>query len=321
MPADKLHITLAGREHAVAAGTTAAGAMEGVITTPIANGKPPAGPGTVIAARINGQLRDLVLVDQSPIGRTPRSNPATYLKAFDAIRDVFSRTPEARRRGYSAGSFSFNIPGGRCEACQGGGTVTVEMQFLADVELVCEECKGTRYKPSVLEVTYRGKNVHEVLQMTAREALAFFTGSPKAVQRLKILDEVGLGYLRLGQSATTLSGGEAHRVRLAAHLAHSATSRPLFIFDEPTTGLHFDDIAKLLAAFRRLIELGATVLIIEHNMDVLKAAAWIIDLGPEGGEAGGSVVTVGTPEDVAGNPQSYTGKFLAGHLPASGEPA
>jgi excinuclease ABC subunit A len=259
----------------------------------------------------DGQLRDLVLVDQSPIGRTPRSNPATYLKAFDAIREVFARTPEARRRGYSAGSFSFNIPGGRCEACQGGGTVTVEMQFLADVELVCEECKGTRYKPTVLEVTYRGKNIHEVLQMTAREALAFFAGSPKVLQRLKILDEVGLGYLRLGQSATTLSGGEAQRLKLGAHLTRPDNDGVLYVLDEPTTGLHFDDIQKLLVAFGRLISAGASVVVIEHNLDVIKSADWVIDLGPEGGERGGRVVVAGPPEVVAREAASHTGHFLA----------
>jgi excinuclease ABC subunit A len=265
----------------------------------------------------DGQVRDLVLVDQSPIGRTPRSNPATYLKAFDAIRQVFARTPEARRRGYSAGSFSFNIPGGRCEACQGNGTVTVEMQFLADVELVCEECKGTRYKPSVLEVTYRGKNVHEVLEMTAREALAFFAGSPKVLQRLKILDEVGLGYLRLGQSATTLSGGEAQRLKLGAHLTRPDNDGVLYVLDEPTTGLHFDDIRKLLAAFRRLIDAKASVVVIEHNLDVIKSADWVIDLGPEGGERGGRVVVAGPPETVAREPASHTGRYLTAALAAA----
>ncbi len=265
----------------------------------------------------DGQVRDLVLVDQSPIGRTPRSNPATYLKAFDAIREVFARTPEARRRGYSAGSFSFNIPGGRCEACQGNGTVTVEMQFLADVELVCEECKGTRYKPSVLEVTYRSKNIHEVLEMTAREALAFFAGSPKVLQRLKILDEVGLGYLRLGQSATTLSGGEAQRLKLGAHLTRPDNDGVLYVLDEPTTGLHFDDIQKLLAAFRRLIDAKASVVVIEHNLDVIKSADWVIDLGPEGGERGGRVVVAGPPETVAREPASHTGRFLATALAAA----
>ena len=260
------------------------------------------------------QLADVVLVDQSPLGRTPRSNPITYIKAFDAIRDVLAATPEARKRGYSPGYFSFNIPGGRCETCQGDGTVTLEMQFLADVELVCEECGGRRFKPSVLEVRYKGKNIYEVLQMTVKEALVFFSGFPKVTRKIRVLEEVGLGYLRLGQSATTLSGGEAQRVRLAAHLAHQAGENTLFIFDEPTTGLHFDDISKLLAAFRRLIDAGASVLIIEHNMDVLKTADWIIDLGPEGGDSGGYVVVAGPPENLVKNPLSFTGKFLAKYL-------
>jgi excinuclease ABC subunit A len=266
--------------------------------------------------RIEGdqQLSDVVLVDQSPLGRTPRSNPVTYIKAFDAIRDVFAATPEARKRGYSPGYFSFNIPGGRCETCQGDGTVTMEMQFLADVELVCEECGGRRYKPSVLEVRYKGRNINEVLQMTVKEALGFFAGLPKVTHKIRILDEVGLGYLRLGQSATTLSGGEAQRVRLAAHLAHQGGENILFIFDEPTTGLHFDDISKLLAAFRRLNDAGASILIIEHNMDVLKTADWIIDLGPEGGDSGGYVVVAGPPESVVKHPLSFTGKFLAKYL-------
>jgi excinuclease ABC subunit A len=264
-------------------------------------------------------LRDFVLVDQSPIGRTPRSNPATYLKAFDAIRDVFASTPEAQRRGLSAGSFSFNIPGGRCEACEGDGTVTVEMQFLADVELVCEECRGTRFKSSVLEVRYREKNIHEVLQLTVREALAFFSAVPRVVSKLRILDEVGLGYLRLGQSATTLSGGEAQRLKLAAHLTLESNEGVLYILDEPTTGLHFDDIQKLLAALRKLLEGGASLLVIEHNLDVIKSADWVIDLGPEGGERGGRVVAAGTPEQVARNKQSYTGQFLQRILQANGE--
>jgi excinuclease ABC subunit A len=256
-------------------------------------------------------LAAVEMVDQSPIGRTPRSNPATYLKAFDPIRDVFAATPEAKKRGLTAGHFSFNIPGGRCEACQGDGTVTVEMRFLADVELVCEECRGTRYKSSVLEVRYKDKNVHDVLQMTVREALAFFAANPKVTARLRVLEEVGLSYLRLGQSGTTLSGGEAQRLKLAAHLTRQENTGILYIFDEPTTGLHFDDIQKLLTAFRKLIEGGASVLIIEHNLDVIKSADWIIDLGPEGGDAGGRVVAAGTPEQVARNPHSHTGKFLA----------
>ncbi len=263
--------------------------------------------------RIEGDaaIEAIEMVDQSPIGRTPRSNPATYLKAFDPIREAFAATPDAKKRGLTAGHFSFNIPGGRCEACQGDGTVTVEMRFLADVELVCEECHGTRYKSSVLEVLYREKNIHQVLQMTVREALVFFASNPKITAHLRVLDEVGLGYLRLGQSGTTLSGGEAQRLKLAAHLTREASSGILYIFDEPTTGLHFDDIQKLLASFRKLLDAGASVLIIEHNLDVIKSADWVIDLGPEGGDAGGRVVAAGTPEQVARNPQSLTGKFLA----------
>jgi excinuclease ABC subunit A len=263
--------------------------------------------------RIEGeaQLAETVIVDQSPIGRTPRSNPSTYLKAFDGIREAFASTAAAKKRGYGAGHFSFNIPGGRCEACQGDGTVTVEMQFLADVELVCEECRGTRFKSGVLEVRYREENIHEVLQLTVREALAFFSNVPKVTSKLRILEEVGLGYLRLGQSATTLSGGEAQRLKLAAHLTRQTNEGVLYIFDEPTTGLHFDDIQKLLAAFRKLLEGGASLLIIEHNLEVIKSADWVIDLGPEGGEHGGRVVATGTPEQVARNPHSHTGKFLA----------
>ena len=255
-----------------------------------------------------------MLVDQSPIGRTPRSNPVTYIKAFDQIREVFASTREAQARGYNAGSFSFNIPGGRCEVCEGDGTVTVEMQFLADVELICEECKGTRYKSGVLDVLFKGKNIYEVLQMTVREAVSFFSSVPRVTKRLKVLEEVGLGYLRLGQSATTLSGGEAQRIKLATFMSREVNLKTLFIFDEPTTGLHFDDINKLLMAFRRLIEAGGTVLIIEHNLDVIKSADWVIDLGPEGGSAGGRIVAQGTPEEVAANPSSMTGKFLSGVL-------
>jgi excinuclease ABC subunit A len=264
-------------------------------------------------------IREVVIVDQSPIGRTPRSNPATYLKAFDAIREVFSETPDAKRRGYTAGHFSFNVPGGRCETCQGDGTVTVEMQFLADVELICEECRGTRFKSSVLEIRYRGKNVHEVLQLTVREALAFFLNVPKVISKLRILNEIGLGYLRLGQSATTLSGGEAQRLKLAAHLARTENQGIFYLLDEPTTGLHFDDIAKLLAAFRKLLDSGASLLVIEHNLDVIKSADWLIDLGPEGGEAGGKIIATGTPEQVARNTQSHTGRYLARVLNGNGQ--
>src|SRR5205085_6267986 len=253
---------------------------------------------------------DVVLVDQSPIGRTPRSNPVTYIKAFDGIRELFASLPEAQKRGYTGGHFSFNIPGGRCENCQGDGTVTVEMQFLADVELVCEECKGTRYKSSILDIRYHGKNIHEVLQLTVKEALSFFSSVPRLVSRLKVLNDVGLGYLRLGQSATTLSGGEAQRVKLAAHLCHASCEGTLYIFDEPTTGLHFDDIAKLLDAFDRLIKNGASLLIIEHNLDVIRASDWIIDLGPEGGDGGGRIVAEGPPEAIARVKESHTGRFL-----------
>jgi excinuclease ABC subunit A len=255
-------------------------------------------------------LTSVVLVDQSPIGRTPRSNPVTYIKAFDQIRELFASTTEADRRGYSAGHFSFNIPGGRCETCQGDGTVTVEMQFLADVELLCDDCKGTRFKQSVLDVKYHGLSIHEVLQLTVKEAISFFSATPKLVGKLKVLNDVGLGYLRLGQSATTLSGGEAQRVKLAAHLGQATSDGTLYIFDEPTTGLHFDDIAKLLDAFERLLRSGASILIIEHNLEVIRRADWVIDLGPEGGDAGGRVVGEGPPERIAQIAESYTGRYL-----------
>jgi excinuclease ABC subunit A len=278
-------------------------------------------------------LNDVILVDQSPIGRTPRSNPVTYIKAFDDIRALFAAQPDAKRKSFTAGSFSFNVPGGRCDVCEGDGTVTVEMQFLADIELPCEECNGTRYKNSILEIKYRGRNIHDVLNMTVKEALMYFAGNPRIVDKLYVLDEVGLGYVRLGQSATTLSGGEAQRVKLASHLATArsivnrnaqptqpdsaaqatarARSRTLYILDEPTTGLHFDDVQKLLGAFRKLIEGGGSLLVIEHNLDVIKSADWVIDMGPEGGAAGGQVVATGTPEAIAGNPASYTGQYLA----------
>ena len=255
-------------------------------------------------------ITDVALVDQTPIGRTPRSNPVTYLKAFDPIRELFSLTKDARARGLTASHFSFNVPGGRCEACQGEGEVRVEMQFLADVFVPCDQCDGKRFKPQVLEVRYRGKSVHQVLEMTVREALAFFSTSPKVLRRLQVLDEIGLGYLRLGQPATTLSGGEAQRIKIAAHLSSFGGERVLYILDEPTTGLHFDDIAKLLAAFRKLVEAGHTLLVIEHNLDVVKTADYIIDLGPEGGAAGGEVVATGTPEQVVQVEASYTGQAL-----------
>src|SRR6202041_1436290 len=257
----------------------------------------------------------------------------TYIKAFDIIRELFASLPEAKKRGFSAGHFSFNVPGGRCENCQGDGVVTVEMQFLADVELVCDECKGTRYKPQVLDVRYKGKNIHEVLNLTIREGLKFFADVPRLTDKLRVLDEVGLGYLRFGQSATTLSGGEAQRMKLAAHLQPGARPvsrageggdgikrkpRMLYIFDEPTTGLHFDDVSKLLAAFRRLIDAGGSIVVIEHNLEVIKTADWVIDLGPEGGTRGGKIVGVGPPEAIAKLAGSYTGKYLARILNGNG---
>jgi excinuclease ABC subunit A len=266
------------------------------------------------------RLNDVVLVDQTPIGRTPRSNPITYIKGFDLVRELFASQPEAKRLSLTPGHFSFNVPGGRCNTCEGDGTVTVEMQFLADVELPCEDCNGTRYQAKVLQVQYKGKNIHEVLQLTVKEALRFFAGQTKLLEKLVVLDEIGLGYLRLGQSATTLSGGEAQRVKLAAHLSQvraananakpSQASRVLYILDEPTTGLHFDDVSKLLTAFRKLIDGGGSLIVIEHNLDVIKCADWVIDLGPEGGEGGGHIVAEGTPEQVAENLHSHTGKWL-----------
>jgi excinuclease ABC subunit A len=270
------------------------------------------------------RLSDVVLVDQTPIGRTPRSNPITYIKGFDLIRELFAAQPEAKRHSLTPGHFSFNVPGGRCNTCEGAGTVTVEMQFLADIELPCEDCNGTRYQTKILNVEYKGKNIHQVLQMTVREALRFFSGQTRLLEKLAVLDEIGLGYLRLGQSATTLSGGEAQRVKLAAHLAQvraananarpSQATRTLYILDEPTTGLHFEDVSKLLTAFRKLIDGGGSLIVIEHNLDVIKSADWVIDMGPEGGEGGGHIVAEGTPEEIATNLLSHTGKWLAKEL-------
>ena len=257
---------------------------------------------------------DIILVDQSPIGRTPRSNPATYIKAYDAIREVFAATNGAKTKGYNPSHFSFNVPGGRCEICQGSGTVTIEMQFLADVELTCEDCRGMRFKQEILDIKYKGKNIHEALGLTVREAMLFFKDVGKLTSKLKVLDSVGLGYLRLGQSATTLSGGEAQRVKLASHLAQKTTSQTLFIFDEPTTGLHFEDINKLLSAFRALIANGGSILVIEHNMDVIKTADHIIDLGPEGGFGGGRILAAGTPEEIVKVEDSFTGRYLKTYL-------
>jgi excinuclease ABC subunit A len=252
----------------------------------------------------------VLLVDQSPIGRTPRSNPATYTKAFDPIREVFAATPEARMRGYTPGRFSFNVRGGRCEACQGQGKVKIEMHFLPDVYVPCDVCKGTRYNKETLSVRYKGKNIAEVLDMTVEEALAFFSAIPPIREKLQTLHDVGLGYIKLGQPATELSGGEAQRIKLARELSKRQTGRTLYLLDEPTTGLHPEDVRKLLSVLHRLVDAGNTVVVIEHNLDVIKTADWIIDLGPEGGERGGEIVAEGPPEKIAENPRSYTGQFL-----------
>jgi len=262
-------------------------------------------------------ISEAVLVDQQPIGRSPRSNPVTYLKAFDPIRELFAATKDARARGLSASHFSFNVPGGRCEACEGEGVVRVEMQFLADVFVPCEQCDGKRFRPQVLEVRYRNRDINQVLDLTVREALAFFGNAPKVLRRLQVLDEIGLGYLRLGQPAPTLSGGEAQRIKIASHLGSHGGERILYVLDEPTTGLHIDDIAKLLAAFRKLLAAGHSLLVIEHHLDVLKTADWIIDLGPEGGAAGGDLVAAGTPEQLAEIEASHTGRYLRRVLAAT----
>ena len=263
--------------------------------------------------RIDGEehLDKVIAIDQSPIGRTPRSNPATYTGVFNDIRDLFASTPDAKARGYNAGRFSFNVRGGRCEACSGDGLLKIEMHFLADVYVPCDVCKGRRYNRETLEVRYKGKNIAEVLDMTCDEACEFFRDIPKIHEKLKTLCEVGLGYVRLGQSSTTLSGGEAQRVKLATELSRRATGRTIYILDEPTTGLHTDDVRRLLDVLSRLVDAGNTVLVIEHNLDVIKCADHIIDLGPEGGDGGGTVVAVGTPEEIAANDASYTGRYLA----------
>ena len=262
--------------------------------------------------RIEGldQVDKIISIDQSPIGRTPRSNPATYSGIFDHIRDLFSRTKEARVRGYKPGRFSFNVKGGRCEVCRGDGQIKIEMHFLPDVYVPCEQCHGRRYNRETLEVRFKGKSIADVLEMSVEEAVEFFAHIPKLKRRLQTLHDVGLDYIRLGQPATTLSGGEAQRIKLATELSKVATGDTLYILDEPTTGLHFADVQRLLEVLGRLVEAGNTVVVIEHNLDVIKSADRIIDLGPEGGEAGGEVVAAGTPEQIAASPASYTGQFL-----------
>jgi excinuclease ABC subunit A len=252
----------------------------------------------------------VVEISQAPIGRTPRSNPATYTGVFDDIRDVYTLTKEAKIRGYSKGRFSFNVKGGRCEACQGDGVKKIEMHFLPDVYVPCEVCGGTRYNRETLEIKYKNKNIHDILEMRVEEATNFFENVPKAHVKLNMLMDVGLSYIKLGQSAPTLSGGEAARVKLAKELQKKPTGKSLFILDEPTTGLHSDDIKKLLVILNRIVENGDTVVVIEHNLDVIKTADYIIDLGPEGGDKGGTVIATGTPEEVAQNKESYTGQFL-----------
>jgi excinuclease ABC subunit A len=262
----------------------------------------------------DGQIDDVVLVDQSPIGRSPRSNPVTYIKAFDQIREVFASTVTARTHNYGAGHFSFNVDGGRCPACQGDGYLEIDMQFLADVYMKCEQCKGTRYRQEILEVTYRQRNIAEVLEMTVREAFAFFRGQAKVQAKLKRLMDVGLDYLRLGQPANTLSTGEAQRLKLASYLSASKRNRTLFILDEPTTGLHFSDVVRLMDCFDSLLSVGHSLIVVEHNVQLMKAADYLIDLGPGAAGQGGHVVAHGTPEEVARQPDSVTGQFLAREL-------
>ncbi len=256
------------------------------------------------------QLDKVIDIDQSPIGRTPRSNPATYTGTFDMIRALFAQTQDARMRGYTQGRFSFNVKGGRCETCRGDGILKIEMHFLPDVYVPCEVCGGKRYNRETLEVKYKGKSITDVLEMTLEEAAEFFAPIPKIHRKLSTLMEVGLGYIRMGQPATTLSGGEAQRVKLAAELSKRSTGRTLYILDEPTTGLHFEDVRRLLAVLHALVETGNTVLVIEHNLDVIKTADWVVDMGPEGGDGGGRVVVQGTPEEVAKHKTSHTGRFL-----------
>jgi excinuclease ABC subunit A len=267
-------------------------------------------------ASIEGvELIDKIIeIDQAPIGRTPRSNPATYTKVFDDIRKLFGELPEAKIRNYKAGRFSFNVKGGRCEACKGAGMKLIEMNFLPDVSVVCEECQGKRYNRETLEVRYKGKSINDVLNMTINEAVAFFENIPSIIQKIKTLQDVGLGYLTLGQASTTISGGEAQRVKLATELAKRDTGKTLYVLDEPTTGLHFEDIKVLMNVLNKLVDKGNTVLIIEHNMDVIKLADYIIDMGPEGGDRGGEIICQGTPEEVAMHEESYTARYLREEL-------
>ena len=260
------------------------------------------------------QLDKVIAIDQSPIGRTPRSNPATYTGVFDQIRDLFASTPDAKSRGYKKGRFSFNVKGGRCEACSGDGIIKIEMHFLPDVYVPCEVCQGKRYNRETLEVKYKGKSIYDVLDMTVEEALEFFEPVPSIRRKIETLNDVGLSYIRLGQPSTTLSGGEAQRIKLATELSRRSTGKTIYILDEPTTGLHFADVHKLTEILQRLAEGGNTVIVIEHNLDVIKTADYIIDMGPEGGDRGGTVIARGTPEEVAEQEVSYTGRYLKKYL-------
>jgi excinuclease ABC subunit A len=271
-------------------------------------------PGKHRALHLNAPIDKILAIDQSPIGKTPRSNPATYIGVFDEIRDLFATLPESKLRGYKKGRFSFNLPGGRCEKCSGDGTIKIEMNFLPDVYVECEECKGKRYNAETLEVKYKGKSISDILEMSVEEAIEIFEFLPSIRNKLQTLIDVGLGYIKLGQSSTTLSGGESQRIKLTKELAKRSTGRTLYILDEPTTGLHFHDVKKLVSVIQNLVDKGNTMIVIEHNLDVIKCADHIIDLGPEGGEAGGEIVVVGTPQEVAKNKKSYTGKYLKKEL-------
>ncbi|MCK4270761.1 MAG: ATP-binding cassette domain-containing protein, partial [Methanogenium sp.] len=268
-------------------------------------------PGDYENLSFDSEIDKVIVIDQSPIGRTPRSNPATYTKVFDEIRKIFAETKEAKMRGYKPGRFSFNVKGGRCEACSGDGLIKIEMNFLPDVYVECEECKGKRYNAETLEVKYKGKSIADVLGMTVEEALCVFENIPKIRNNLNTLSRVGLDYIKLGQSSTTLSGGEAQRIKLTRELSKKATGKTIYLLDEPTTGLHFHDVNKLISVLNDLVGKGNTVVVIEHNLDVIKSADYIVDLGPEGGDGGGRIIATGTPEEVAKVNESYTGQFLA----------
>ena len=297
---------------AVILGQIACGYSLGISGTALSNATEKPGKCEKIKGIEN--IDKIINIDQSPIGRTPRSNPATYTGVFDIIRDIFAGTNEAKMRGYQKGRFSFNVEGGRCEACQGDGVLKIEMNFLPDIYVPCEICKGKRYNRETLEVKYKGKSIADILDMTVEEAVEFFSNIPRIKQKIQTLLDVGLGYIKLGQPSTTLSGGEAQRIKLATELSKRATGKTLYILDEPTTGLHIADVHRLVDILQRLVDAGNTILVIEHNLDLIKTADHIIDLGPEGGDRGGEVIAIGTPEQICKNERSYTGKFLKKYL-------